>query len=117
MWPRLARWVPSLAWMSVIFWFSSRPGSDVPGKIAPLAHFAEYAILGALLMFAASDPARWLDMALVASTYGITDEIHQAFVPGRTPDVGDWVLDTVGALAGALIVARVLQRRQRADTR
>ncbi len=32
-----------------------------------------------------------------ASLYGITDEFHQRFVPGRTCDVFDWAADTTGA--------------------
>ncbi len=39
---------------------------------------------------------------LIASTYGITDEFHQSFVPQRTPDVFDWITDTIGASVGVL---------------
>ena len=51
---------------------------------------------------------------LLATLFGVTDEIHQYFVPGRQADVFDVVADAVGALAGALFVAflsRVLDRR------
>ena len=37
--------------------------------------------------------------------YGISDEFHQSFVPGRTPDVLDWLADTSGALLAALLLA------------
>jgi VanZ family protein len=39
---------------------------------------------------------------VLASAYGITDELHQAFVPLRMPDPMDWLVDTVGAAVGAL---------------
>ncbi|NUN16681.1 MAG: VanZ family protein [Myxococcales bacterium] len=48
---------------------------------------------------------------LWVSFYGITDEIHQAFVPGRTADVWDWVADTVGALVCACLFAVFLPKR------
>lgn len=31
------------------------------------------------------------------SFYGATDEWHQSFVIGRTPDILDWLADTLGA--------------------
>jgi VanZ family protein len=35
--------------------------------------------------------------------YGMTDEIHQCFVPGRSPEWRDWIADAVGSLAGILV--------------
>lgn len=107
-----ARWLPAIIWMGAIFWLSSRPGSDVPSGIAPFAHFAVYAVLGALLIAAQSEPTRWITATAIASAYGVTDEIHQAFVPGRTPDPADWALDTAGALLGAVALAWWLARRR-----
>ncbi len=54
---------------------------------------------------------------VIASAYGVTDEFHQRFVVMRTPDVYDWVLDTIAAFAGAWLALVVLHRmadRQRA---
>jgi VanZ family protein len=34
---------------------------------------------------------------LIASLYGMTDEGHQHFVPGRSMSTLDWVADTIGA--------------------
>jgi VanZ family protein len=39
--------------------------------------------------------------ALAASLYGIIDETHQYFVPGRDCNVWDWLADTLGAFLGA----------------
>jgi VanZ family protein len=39
--------------------------------------------------------------ASAASCYGIIDEIHQYFVPGRDCNVWDWFADTLGAAFGA----------------
>ncbi|MDR3115247.1 MAG: VanZ family protein [Treponema sp.] len=40
----------------------------------------------------------------IAAAYGISDEIHQAFVPGRDCNVWDWLADTLGAIIGAGLV-------------
>ena len=46
----------------------------------------------------------WLAVALT-SGYGITDEVHQGYVPLRTRDLFDWYADTAGAVVGAGLVA------------
>jgi len=112
---RRRAWIASTLWMAVIFGFSSLPGSSVPGRFGSLAHFGVYAVLGALLFLAFSfetaERGRAVALAvLTASAYAVTDELHQAFVPGRVPDVSDWGMDTLGALAGALIAVAAVGR-------
>lgn len=53
----------------------------------------------------------------VASMYGVTDELHQYFVPGRSCDVHDWLADTSGAAIAVIIGLAItsLVRRSRAD--
>jgi VanZ family protein len=36
----------------------------------------------------------------IAAAYGIFDELHQSFVPGRSADILDWFADVCGALIG-----------------
>jgi VanZ family protein len=43
-------------------------------------------------------------MVLVGALYGATDEFHQAFVRGRTPDWADWSADVMGVLVGYTLV-------------
>ena len=71
-------------------------------------HFVEYGVLGWLCAAAASGSwpsvARWRTGAFavfVATLFGLSDEIHQALVPGRSSELGDLFADFVGALAGA----------------
>lgn len=115
----LAAWSAVLLWAAVIFGFSSIPGSNVPGRFGSAAHFIEYAILGALILNALSRQTDWrlavAKATVLASIYAITDELHQYFVPMRTPDPADWALDTLGALAGALLVASIANRRSAAQ--
>jgi len=68
-----------------------------------LAHTAEYAVLGALLVRA----VRHAPAALVlASAFAATDEIHQTFVAGRHGSPVDWLIDTAGAAIGVALAVR-----------
>ena len=122
-------WLPPAVWAVVIFGFSSLHGSQVPGGFAVQGHLGEYLVFGALLVLPllaspllARRRGRGLATAVllatfIASAYGITDEIHQRFVPGRTPDVMDWAADTAGALAGAATAAVVVSASRRSRER
>ena len=46
--------------------------------------------------------------AILAALYGLSDEIHQAFVPGRMADPWDWMADGFGAVIGAAAWAMML---------
>ncbi len=54
--------------------------------------------------------AALLALAL-ASLYGASDELHQAFVPTRSCDPRDWLADTLGAGLGALLFAALASWR------
>lgn len=105
------RWAVVVAWMAVIFRLSALPGSSVPGHFGNYAHFGEYAVLGCLITLAFREPRSWLWAVAMASAYGVTDELHQLFVPGRVADPLDWVIDTLGAIAGALLIAWFLRKK------
>ncbi|MEM8608918.1 MAG: VanZ family protein [Myxococcota bacterium] len=70
-------------------------------------HFVEYAVLGWLCAMAAARTwptrARWRTAVFglfVAVLWGLSDEIHQAFVPGRSAEPADLVADALGAAFG-----------------
>ena len=81
------------------------------------AHFCEYAILGFLLANALRLHIPLARACLVAiacaSLFGVTDELHQYFVPGRMCDPLDWLVDTLGASLGALVARAVFSRSER----
>ncbi|TDB37002.1 MAG: VanZ family protein [Actinobacteria bacterium] len=116
---RITSWTAVIAWAGVIFWFSSLTGSQVPGRYGSFGHFGEYAIFGALILLALGAPDRLLPTVALASAYGITDEVHQLFVSGRQADPVDWLVDTLGALAGALVLSWLWRHAlaRRADER
>ena len=89
------------------------------------AHFTEYLLLG-LSLFATVreyDPVRlerneqWQRTALlswgIGALYALTDEVHQAFVPGRSCEIRDMLIDSCGVAAGVLIMAALRSRRKK----
>ena len=112
-WP----WIPVVLYLALIFHLSSLP-DPLPELTIRLwdkgIHFAEYGSLGGLLLFALrSSGVAWRRALLLAiagaSLYGASDELHQAFVTGRSSDVRDWVADTIGGAVGAGLVAGALR--------
>jgi VanZ family protein len=106
-------WGPVLLVMGLIFYFSSLPDpGGPPGGISDkAAHVLIYAALGAWLLRAlaggrtmAMTLPRILAAAALGALYGVSDEIHQYFIPPRTPDILDVVADSAGALAGAIVM-------------
>jgi len=98
--------------MVLIFYFSGQTSSEIRSvfpfiKDLNPGHIAAYYILTLLTFFSLqkSNIRTPLVIALALSViYGITDEIHQAFVPTRQPDVADLVRDTFGALMAVLTI-------------
>lgn len=105
-------WGPVAAWMAVIFALSSSsslPELSAPGTDAA-AHAFEYAVLAAAILRALTGAdlsritgGRVLQAVALSFAYGLTDEFHQAFVPGRTPELPDLAADAAGAAAGAAL--------------
>ena len=106
-------WLPVLVWAAVIFTFSSIPdlGTGLGGwdlVIRKLAHAAEYAILGALLVRATGSRSLAFTLAVF---YAASDEFHQTFVEGRAGAVHDVAIDAVGAAIGIALYRSVRARR------
>jgi len=104
----------ALVWMALIFYLSHQPGLQTPMLFSgqdKVLHAAVYAVLGLLLLAAQPRQTQgysWRQMGisvLIASLYGLSDEIHQHFVPGRSPEVLDWAADSAGALIAVSLLA------------
>jgi VanZ family protein len=119
--PWLYRWPLVVAWMGLIFYLSAQPDLPNPGRgrLAELlsmgAHAAVFGVLALLWARALGHRSRGLLLPFVLTVlYALSDEFHQAFVPGRTPDPIDLLCDGLGALAGLWIWAQ-MQRRMEQD--
>ncbi len=86
--------------------------------VRKIAHFVEYMILGGLsaaswVLYQAEEKENRKPFFLIAwgfcVLFAVLDELHQAFVPGRTSSIRDILLDSVGALFGAFLVALIVK--------
>ena len=112
---RLLWLVPALACMAAIFWASSIPGRDLvlPFELKDkVLHAVAFGVLagawcaGLRWGFGWSVARSALWAVGISALYGVSDELHQAFVPGRSCEALDAVADCVGAaLAGLLFVS------------
>ena len=116
-------WLPLMLYGLLIFILSS--GSIPQGgpeffQADKVAHFFIFAGLGAFCLRALNTTALSKKVVVVlavsillSSVYGVSDEIHQYFVPSRDSDLMDALADTCGSIAGVLVYWRVFIFRQR----
>lgn len=76
------------------------------------AHFFAYMLLAILSLNAVrrSWSRGWMSMGvafIISVLYAISDEVHQLFVPGRSGQVSDVLLDSIGALVGIVLYAGI----------
>ena len=84
-------------------------GPDVIG-MDKLAHFLIYGLLATLILRTQNGrPVRrfgaW-GAVLLAMAYGVSDEFHQSFTPGRTVEWADLLVDTAGAALAVYLYSR-----------
>jgi VanZ family protein len=116
----LARAVPAIVYMAVIFFASAVPGDEITIRFDDrVAHFLEYGVLGGLLVFFAASVRRGTSrfamaaiMAFVA-LHAFADEFHQSFVPQREPSAKDWSFDMAGALTAVVLLRFAAARESR----
>ena len=118
---RILDWLPALAWAGVIFVLSAQPSYSLPSfgvwgdLMAAAGHLFVYAVLMLLLLRALGRSTRlnaaqtWIIAFVLVALYGLSDEYHQSFVPGRDPALVDWLTD----LTGAGLAWFISTRRQR----
>jgi len=94
--------------MVLIFFLSSQPAPEAV-KTVPIVsgikivHIVEYAILCSLFLFSLSKTCKIdiLHICIIAATltivFGISDEVHQLFVPGRSGKLIDVFTDAIAA--------------------
>jgi VanZ family protein len=121
---RVWLWGPVVLQMGLIFGASSIPDlKALPGGIPDwFGHGVGYVLLGgfSLRAFAGGrvdgvTPRAVLSAVVFATLYGVTDELHQILVPGRTPALDDLTADAVGAAlaAAAGVIWRLAARPAR----
>jgi len=99
--------------MALIFAMSSTEQFPQPLGLSTFllsiaAHLILYGVLALLLLVAFAQSLRpsrssMLAAVAIASVYGISDEFHQSFVPGRDASVFDLLVNTVGATIAVVV--------------
>ncbi|MBQ9518101.1 MAG: VanZ family protein [Eubacterium sp.] len=119
-------WVLTAVCFALIFYFSSDTADESSSKsnlivqflinifgdnrftsfiVRKSAHFLEFTgtalIMSAAFYFTLNKNRLYLPI-ICTSLYAVTDEVHQIFVDGRSCELRDWVIDTLGAALGTL---------------
>jgi VanZ family protein len=111
---------PVLIWALLIMAVSSIPNLKTPAEgivfSDKAAHFAEYFVFGLLaadMLWKINKNNRYIILItiIMGTTYGILDELHQLFIPGRKTDVFDMTSDALGAILASLIYVWWRSRR------
>lgn len=109
--------IPALVIMGILFYFSSQSSSGIPSLHPPLdkvIHAFAYGILGgAFCLWVRGE--RWvsrpfvhaLTVAMTCFAFGLTDEFHQSFIPGRSVSFGDLMADLFGSVLAIVIYIKL----------
>ncbi len=113
-------YVPLILYWILLFTATSLPTSNLPSVAVSdkIKHFSAFFGLSVLLSLTLLYQNKvvlfkkhFLSVSLVISSfYGVLDEIHQSFIPGRNSEFLDWVADSLGAAAGVLLVDYMLKK-------
>jgi len=106
-------WFPLVSLCAAIIWQSSFPSiQNEPlfphqDKLLHLMAYGLMAVLAARALTCERPGMGKFKICLLAMgftiLFGLSDEIHQAFVPERFADIWDWIADVIGSGIGAWI--------------
>jgi VanZ family protein len=106
-------WLITVSYMGLIFYLSSQP-IMLPKMLSntdKVIHAVVYLVLALLFYFSLLKSGLRKSLLaislLLAVIYGISDEIHQYYVPGRIASIGDAIADSFGALIGSFLAAKL----------
>lgn len=102
-------WIITGCYMAAIFFISSKNNINIPELTVgfdKVLHSCAYMVLAFLSYISINKSGVrkyiFISAFLFAGIYGITDEFHQSFVPGRDSSLGDLIADFSGAFLGCL---------------
>lgn len=109
---KLIRWLPALIIMVIIFLVSETPSHKLPDfgimetNVEMAGHLLGYTLLTQAFLFGINnrDLKSLYTAGILAMLYGVSDEIHQSFVPGRVASIADLGIDLAGILFSLLAI-------------
>ena len=101
-------WLPFTIFLITTFVLSGMSSPAIPFNLdSNSLHLPEFALFSFLLIRAihGGRPGRpsisaALGTLVLSGLWGVSDEIHQAFIPGRVPDINDLARDLIGSVIG-----------------
>jgi VanZ family protein len=117
------------AWALFLFALTSWPSppevpvvSSIP-DFDKVVHAVLYGIEGFLLYFSVAWPGprrfSWLQALVIGgalAVWGTADELHQAWIPGRSMEAGDALTDAAAGFGGAVLASIAAARRGREES-
>ncbi|NOX17310.1 MAG: hypothetical protein GXO87_03395 [Chlorobi bacterium] len=105
---------PLLFYWLLLFVATTLPSKALPslGVSDKIEHFFAYMVLAFLVLLTFHFQEKIesfhiypvLSTIAIVSIYGLLDELHQNLIPGRDPEVYDWVANFLGAVVGVIIL-------------
>ena len=112
----ILKWIPAFIIFAISFYLSSQSTiQEMPvfPHADKLVHFVCFGGLAFWVAFGCNlsenKKIKILLPTIIVSIYGIIDEIHQSFTPGRSSTISDWIADTLGALFGSFVFYLVVK--------
>ena len=111
-------WIITILIAIAIFYISSLTSESIGRSVASwqtvVYHFLAFFFLAAFLLISLVQGRKqeFIFLAIIlALFYGVTDEIHQLFVPGRVCSFSDFLIDSSGILFASLSYSLLRLRR------
>jgi len=117
---KLLVYTPLVVYWIILFGATTLPAASMPsfGVVDKVNHLSAYFILAILLfltlLFQQKIPLAKNRVAayafIICSLYGMLDEVHQIFIPGRSAEFLDFLADACGALLGVLLMNYLVKK-------
>ena len=113
----LLDFIPLLLLSIVIFYFSHQEQVVTPDLgftwQDKLFHFSAFLVYGLFIQFGFRHievKYKTIIVILIGSLYGLSDELHQYFIPGRFTEFYDWLADTLGVIFSILVWNKLVKK-------
>jgi hypothetical protein len=102
---RALSYATATALFALLYHLGSKPFAVglIPPPWDKLAHFVLFSVL-TLLLWIGTGGKRPISIVAIVTVLGVFDEIHQAFLPGRTADPGDLLTDFCAAVITVMVL-------------
>lgn len=120
--PKYFFYIPLVLYWILLLVLTSLPSDALPtvafsDKVNHfLAYFGLAVLLGGTLYhqkrFSFFSVNYVLATIIISSVYGIIDELHQLFIPGRYAEFYDWLANFTGVLAGTFLIYMFLNKKE-----